>query len=222
MPYVIVSYDGAREDGDALALGKLFALLGADVTLAYVRHAAEADPGREASEREKSERLLDDAARQLQGEVGRRVVLHPSTADGLSVLIAELGAQVIAFGSSYRTPVGEIEWPHTAEQLLDSEIPCSIALAPAGFQDTQVERDIETVGLHDEGDEAAQTTAYSLAEALGATLSYNGADLLVVASRPDAPSGRLILSSVAREQIAQARSPVIALARGAALRFNRR
>ena len=65
MPHVIVSYDGTRDDGDALALGKLFALLGAEITLAYVRHAADADPGRGAAEIEKSERVLDDAGRQL-------------------------------------------------------------------------------------------------------------------------------------------------------------
>lgn len=221
MPQVIVSYDGTRNDRDALALGRLFAQAGAEVSLAYVRHAAEADPQREAAVQQDAEHLLSTGAAHLDGaDVGQHVITNPSTADGLAALAAELDAGVIAFGSSYRTPPGRVEFPQTAEQLLDRGIACSIALAPAGLRREPVEQSIGTMSIYDEDDdEAARETAKSLAHALGAVVTAEEADLLVVASRPDAPEGRLLLSGRGREHIEQASSPVLMLARGVALSF---
>ena len=48
MPFhVIVSYDGSPLDRDALTLGALLRDAGAELTLAYVRHAGETRPDRE-------------------------------------------------------------------------------------------------------------------------------------------------------------------------------
>lgn len=223
MPHVIVSYDGTRNDRDALALGRLFAAAGAEISLAYVRHAAEADSQHEAAAREEAEHLLAVGATQLDGgRVGRHVIFNPSTAEGLAALAAELGADVIAFGSSYRTATGRVAPPHTAQQLLDSAAPCSLALAPAGLRREPVELSIGTIGVYEEADdEAARATAESLAHALGAVVTDDGADLLVLASRVDAPPGRLLLSGTARERLEQADYPVLALAHGAALSFSR-
>jgi nucleotide-binding universal stress UspA family protein len=221
MPQVIVSYDGTRNDRDALAMGRLLATAGAGVSLAYVRHAAEADPDREAAVAEESEHLLAVAAEQLDhGEVGQRVVFNRSTAEGLASLAAELGADVIAFGSGYRTPPGHVELSHTAEQLIDAQLTCSLALAPAGLRREQVERSIGTVRFYDEDDDAAaRATAESLVHALGAVTTEDEADLLVIASRRDAPPGKLGLSATAREQAEQARCPVLLLAHGASMSF---
>jgi hypothetical protein len=41
---LIISYDGTPNDDDALALGKLLALSGSSVALAYVRHSSVAQP----------------------------------------------------------------------------------------------------------------------------------------------------------------------------------
>jgi nucleotide-binding universal stress UspA family protein len=221
MPQVIVSYDGTRNDRDALALGRLFAHAGAEISLAYVRHAPEADPQREAAIQQDAEHLLAIGADKLNGAgVGRHVITNPSTAEGLAALAAELGADVIAFGSSYRTPPGRVELPQTAEQLLDDGIACSIALAPAGLRREPVEQSIGTASIYDEDDDrAARATANSLAHALGAVVTADEADLLVVASRPDAPEGRLLLSGLGREHVEQASSPVLMLVRGATLSF---
>ena len=220
MPHVIVSYDGTRNDRDALALGRLFALAGADVSLAYVRHSRESDAEREASAQQEAERLLSVGAGQIEAaNVGQRVIFDPSTADGLASLASELGADVIAFGSSYRTAPGHVEVPQTAEQLLDREVACSLALAPAGLRREPVEQSIGTVGVIGGDDAAATATAASLAHALGAVLTDGDADLIVVASRPGAPAGQLALSSAAREQLSQARTPVLALASGVTLSF---
>jgi nucleotide-binding universal stress UspA family protein len=221
MPHVIVSYDGTRNDRDALTLGRLLAQAGASISLAYVRHAREADPAREATVQQQSERLLAVGAGQLDGaEVGQHVIFNRSTADGLAALAAELGGDVIAFGSSYRTPVGEVALPHTAEQLLERGVRCSLALAPAGLRREQVERSVGTVGIYDEDDDrAARATAERLAHALGAVVTDDEADLLVVASRRGVPDGQLGLNGTAREHLEAARRPVLALARGAALSF---
>ncbi len=221
MTQVIVSYDGTRNDRDALALGRLFAAAGCEISLAYVRHAAEPDPQQEATAQREAEHLLAIGAGLLDGTgVGQHVIVNSSTAEGLAALAAELGADVIAFGSSYRTPAGRVELPHTAEQLLDRGIACSLALAPAGLRREPVEQSIGTVSVYDEDDDqAALASAKSLAHALGAVVTEHEADLLVITSRSESPSGQLLLSGTAREQVEQALSPVLALARGAALSF---
>ena len=47
-PNIIVSYDDTDNDRDALALGRLLAVGGAELSLAYVRHVHTSDPAREA------------------------------------------------------------------------------------------------------------------------------------------------------------------------------
>jgi len=220
MPHVIVSYDGTRNDRDALALGRLFAQAGAELALAYVRHATQADPQQEATAQGDAEHLLAIGADLLDGDgVGQHVIVNSSTAEGLATLAAELGADVIAFGSSYRTPPGRVALPHTAEQLLDRGIACSLALAPAGLRREPVERSIGTVSIYDDDDQAAVASAKSLAHALGAVMVEDEADLLVVTSRSQAPPGQLLLSGTGREQIEQAICPVLALVRGATVTF---
>jgi nucleotide-binding universal stress UspA family protein len=221
MPQVIVSYDGTRNDRDALALGRLFAQAGTAISLAYVRHAPEPDPQREAAAQAAAEHLLAVGAGLLDaGNVEQRVIIDSSTAAGLASLAGELGADVIAFGSSYRTPPGHVEVPQTADQLLDMGISRSIAIAPAGLRREPVEQSVGTIGVYDEGsDAAAQATAASLAHALGAVVTGSEADLLVIASRPQASAGQLLLSATGREQLEQARAPVLLLARGVSLSF---
>jgi nucleotide-binding universal stress UspA family protein len=219
---VIVSYDGTRNDRDGLALGRLFAAAGAAVSLAYVRHAPEPDAERERVAQEEAENVLAVGAAQLDGgEVAQHVIFNRSTAEGLLELAAELAAEVIAFGSSYRTPPGHVALPHTAGQLLDMEAACSIAVAPAGLRREPVEQAIGSVAVYDEDDdEAARETARNLAHALGVFVTADEADLLVIASRRDAPPGRLGLSARARERIDEALCPALALARGALLSFD--
>jgi nucleotide-binding universal stress UspA family protein len=221
MPQVIVSYDGTRNDRDALALGRLFARAGAAISLAYVRHAPESDPQREAAAQADAEHLLAVGAGLLDaGNVEQRVIVNSSTADGLASLAGELGADMIAFGSSYRTPPGHVDVPHTAELLLDRGIDRSIAIAPAGLRREPVESSIGTISVYQEGDDqGAQATAASLARALGAVVTAEEADLLVIASRTEAPAGQLLLSATGLERVEQARAPVLLLARGVALSF---
>ena len=55
---IIVSYDGSENDRDALALGRLLGTAGAPIELAYVRHALEAETGRERFAESEADELL--------------------------------------------------------------------------------------------------------------------------------------------------------------------
>jgi hypothetical protein len=217
----IVSYDGTDNDADAVALGLLFRRAGADVSLAYVRHAA-AEGEREVIERQKAARLLDAGAALLgPPEAERHVVLSASTPEGLAMLATDLGTDLIVFGSEYRTPEGHVQPGASASRLLDGG-PTALAIAPAGmrgWRDAQVGA-IGTVSA-DGGSEDAARVAQALAAALGGEASDGGGgDVLVLGSRPGAPAGRIHLATAARQRLEDAKVPVLVLPAGSALAFS--
>ena len=77
---IIVSYDGTANEDDAIALGRVFARAGAEVSLAYVRHAQRADASRERSRRARP-RSCSQRGAALFGDanVARHVVTDRST-----------------------------------------------------------------------------------------------------------------------------------------------
>ncbi len=220
-PHAIISYDDTPDDHDALALGRVLGQAGAKLTLAYVRHAAQAAPEHELLAEHEAAVLLECGARRLDDPyVDRRVVLSAGTARGLGWLARREQADVIVFGSDYRTAAGRVAVGRSAQTLLELG-PAAVAIAPAAYRALGAPR-IETVGvLSGTADEAAIETAFSLAESLGATVvdRDRGVDLLIVGSRPEAPEGRVSVSAYAHHAIEEASSPVIVVARGIALRF---
>jgi nucleotide-binding universal stress UspA family protein len=220
-PHAIISYDDTQNDHDALMLGRVLADAGAKLTLAYVRHATQRRADREQLEVHEAEALLERGARWLDDAyVGRQVVLSGSTSEGLAWLAAHEGADVIVFGSDYRTPRGHVSVCRSAQTLLERGA-AAVAIAPAGYQETH-ERHIETIGiLPGSADEAAIETAFSLAGRLEATVvdREHGVDLLVVGSRAEAPEGRVLISSRSEHAIEEATSPVLVAARAVPLHF---
>ena len=96
----------------------------------------------------------------------KHVVVNPATSVGLIELAEQREADVIVFGSEYRTAAGLVKPGISAHKLLLGG-PSAIAVAPAGFHaDPAVS--VNTVGVIDEGDPSARETADSLAAALGA------------------------------------------------------
>ncbi|MCW3063611.1 MAG: UspA domain protein [Solirubrobacterales bacterium] len=220
-PKVIVSYDDTAADRDALALGRALGVAGADIALAYVRHDARSQRHREELHQHEAEDLLARGAIQYGDPAPAcHVVTDASTADGLRALVEQELADVIVFGSDYRTALGHIGFGTSARRLLDGG-PAAVALAPAGLR----ERGVVSFGtirvLGGEGDEATRETARSLAAAFGAELSTGPgtADLLVVASRPEAPAGRVMVSAATEYAIETATSPVLVVARGTRVDF---
>ena len=217
---VIVSYDGTTNDDDALALARVLALGGAQLSLAYVRHSHEYDPRREEIGVYDADRRLDQGARWLEEPgIERHVVIDPSTSGGLASLAATEGARLILFGSDYRTPPGRVEPGGSAQGLLEGS-PVAVGVAAAGLR-TRGDRKIQTISVAGDSNGAAHATAESLAQALGAQVLEGGgnADLILVDSQSNGPEGRISLGGSTRAQLDSARGSVIVLPRGAALSF---
>jgi nucleotide-binding universal stress UspA family protein len=217
---IIVSYDGTPNDDDALALGKMLSRSGGTLALAYVRHAHEFDPEREALAQHDAQRRLQLGADWLgDPEVARHVVVNPSTGEGLARLAEAEGASVVVFGSDYRTPPGRVEPGASAQQLLEGG-PVAIAVAPAGLR-TNGEPSIKSIALAaTEDDTAAKNTAVGLAGNIGAEIvdvDDPGADLIVVGSQSGASEGRIALSGATRGRLNTARSAVLVVPNGKAV-----
>jgi nucleotide-binding universal stress UspA family protein len=208
----IVSYDGTPNDDDALTLARVLGAAGANLILGYVRHLAD---GRDADQ---AQALLDRGVAAL-GDVHAetRVVVHASTTEGLKELARKEGAQLIVFGSDYRTPAGRIA-PQRSTQSLLEDGPVAVAIAPAGYQ----AREIKTIGLlAGLDDSAAIDTAHALANQFGADVTDKNysVDLLIVGSRPEAHEGQTMISSQAENAIIGTTAPVLVVSRGVAVDF---
>ena len=218
---IIVSYDDTDNDRDALALGRLLAYSGAELALAYVRHSQRSEDEREALEGKHAQELLERGAAAIGApEMARHVIVHASTGEGLLELAAREHADVVVFGSDYRTAPGAVQ-PGTSAQRLLGGGPVAVAIAPADLR-SRPSVSIARVGVLDEGDEAARATASSLAATLGATVAGEGeepVDFLVVGSRPEAPQGQVMLSAASEYAIATATQPVLVTPRGITVGF---
>lgn len=213
---IIVSYDDTDNDRDALALGRLLAYSGGELSLAYVRHSFGA-----SLEQQQAEELLSRGAASVgTPEMPKHVVVNPATSVGLTELAEQEKADVIVFGSEYRTAAGLVKPGISAHKLLLGG-PSAIAVAPAGFHANPAVS-VNTVGVIDEGDPSARATADSLAAALGASVAAHGSgpvDVLVVGSRPEAPQGRVVLSAASDYAVEAATYPVLVIPRGVAIDF---
>jgi nucleotide-binding universal stress UspA family protein len=223
MAKIIVSYDDTDNDRDALGLGRALGELGGDISLAYVRHTQQPDSSREALEEKEAEELLAHGAEALGDEkTPTHVVVHASTGAGLWELAESEKADVIVFGSDYRTAGGAV-MPGTSAQRILTGGPVAVAIAPAGYRNQ--DHEIKTIGVlpEDDGDDAASQTAKGLADALGGTVvdRPEGADLLVVGSSPASPKGHVNLSARAGYAIETANTPVLAVPRGTEIKFSK-
>jgi nucleotide-binding universal stress UspA family protein len=219
-PHAIVSYDDTQNDRDALVLGRTLRDAGAGLTLAYVRHCVHHRPDDEELSHHAAHAVLERGAGRLEApEIPRRVVLHRSTSEGLAWLAAAEGADVIVFGSDYRTRRGHVAIGRSTRTLLEGGA-TAVALAPADY--TAAGGEIATVGvLRGTADEAAIETAFSIAACTGAQVvdRDRGIDLLLVGSRPEARAGRVMISAHAANAIEEATAPVLIVARGVPVLF---
>jgi nucleotide-binding universal stress UspA family protein len=214
MPSVVVSYDGTANDRDALALGKLLARAGASVALAYVRHASDSDASR-------AESLLEAGAAELGGEVATHVVVSGSTPEGLRTLAVETGADLIVFGSEYRTARGHVDPQRSARRLLEGG-PIALGIAPAGFAEADGFTPGAIGAVGEDGDPCVLETAESLAarfEGEVAPEATAAVDLMVVGSKPGTVNGRVRISAAAEYLIELANCPILVLPRGVAVEF---
>lgn len=221
MTKAIISYDDTLNDHDALALGKLLGAAGAQLVLAYVRHTTQTQRAREELEEHDAWALLQRGARWLDDlDVERRVVVSASTGTGLRWLAEREEADIVVFGSDYRTAAGQVAPQRSAQALLEGG-PAAIAIAPANYR-ARHEHTVGRIGvMAGAGDDSALSTAHELAVRFGAALTNieTDCDLLVVGSRPEAHPGQVMITAQAQNAIENARQPVLVLARGVALHF---
>lgn len=220
-PRIIVSYDDTDNDRDALALGQLLAQGGAELSLAYVRHAQQSDTEREALEERQAEALLEHGA-QLLGDpdLPRHVIVHASTGDGLRELALRQQADLVVFGSDYRTARGAVTPGVSAQRLLNGG-PAAVAIAPADFRSHLPHR-VDRVNVIDDGDPAAAETARALAASLGTDAvaeEDDHGDLLVLGSAKGGQPGRVTLSASAGYELETATVPVLTVPRGKPVPF---
>jgi nucleotide-binding universal stress UspA family protein len=220
-PRIIVSYDGTANDRDALALGEVLARSGATLDLAYVRHSEESETARERLAEAEARTLLATAAEELGGGVSTHVVLSGSTPDGLRRLAVETGADMIIFGSDYRTAPGHVDPQSSARRLIDGG-PVAIGLAPATFGNGTPPSVAMVGAVGEDGDPCVRETAEAIAGKLNASVAERASsdiDLLVVGSKSGTVTGRITISAAADYLIELARCPVIILPRGVAVAF---
>ena len=202
MTTIIVSYDGTDNDRDALALGRVLAEAGASMELAYVSHRHEPEPDSPT-------------------DVPFHVVDNPSTAEGLRELALSRRAEIIVFGSEYRTAPGHVDPQATARRLLQGG-PVALAFAPSGYADAN-HKPIATIrAVSEDGDPTTRETAEALAQKLGAEVVESpghSPDLIVVGSKPGTVNGRVTISAAAEYLIELAGCPVLVLPRGEAVGF---
>lgn len=219
---IIVSYDGTENDRDALAFGALLKRAGASLELAYVRHIREAKESAERLAESDAEALLAAGAQSLSDpEIPQHVVLSSSTPAGLRDLAIKVQADMLVFGSAYRTAPRSVDPQPSARALLDGG-PVAIGIAPAGFAGVGDYAVTTIAAVAEDGDPCPEETAEALATSLGATLAARGTgggDLIVVGSKTGTVTGRVTISAAAEYLIELARAPVIVLPRGVALPF---
>lgn len=223
-PRAIISYDDTPGDHDALMLGRILADAGASLTLAYVRHAKQGNRAQELREEQEAEMLLERGALLLtELSVETRVVVSPSTPEGLRWLAEQEDADIIVFGSDYRTASGHVSPQHSTQSLLECG-PTAVAIAPADYRSDRGDGGIRVhrIGLRAiAGDDSTLATARALADSFGATVTRDErqVDLLVVGSRLEAPHGHVLLSAQAQNEIENATCPVLVVPRGVTIDF---
>ncbi len=220
-PTAIVSYDDTLNDLDALALARVLADAGTTLTLAYVRHTTQTRSDREMLEENEAETLLDRGARWLGDlDVQRRVVVSASTSAGLRWLAEAQDADIVVFGSDYRTAPGHVAPQQSALSMLEGG-PAAVAIAPANYRLNGGPQFGRVGLLADADDEAAIQTAGELADQLDAevTRELRTIDLLVVGSRPEARPGYVTISARAQNAIEESVAPVLIVARAVPVRF---
>lgn len=175
---ILVGYDGSDESRDALALAKQLArATDSRLLLGWIEPVGPFDLPHEVvlePIQERAERALDEIARDLrdQGfEVGTRVGLLGSAAQGIHELAESDAAELIVVGSSHRGRIGRAIAGTVGKRLLHGA-PCPVAIAPRGFAQAR-RRERTTLGVAYDGSpeaRAALEEARYLALKLHATL----------------------------------------------------
>ena len=150
------------------------------------------------------------------------MVVSASTGDGLRWLAEHEEADVIVFGSEYRTPAGHIAPQRSAQSLLEGGS-TAVAIAPANYRLSHPVPCGRIGILAEPGDDATiANRARARRPARGdlnprPTTTARSADRRVALGGPR--EGHVLLASHTQHAVEEARVPVLVLARGVPLVF---
>ena len=174
---ILVGYDGSDGSRDALALAKQLARAGGSpLLLAWIEPVGPLDLPSDAVLAPIQDRAEDAvgevaaAAREQGYEVGTRVGLLGSAAQGIHELAEDESAELVVVGSSHRGRIGQVLAGTVATRLLHGS-PCPVAIAPRGFADSQSR--LKRIGVGYDGSaesDLALAWAEELAHSTGGTL----------------------------------------------------
>lgn len=181
MSRVLVGVDGSEGSRDALALGQILTEPGGRLVIVHVHPYADVSSLLTGGH---SERLLREAsesvAQQIDKVLDDRTERDTLIVGGRSITAAlqhaalETGADLIAVGSSRRSPPGRVLAGNVADGLL-SGAPVPVAIAPRGYASTM--RPLRVIGCAFDGSsEAAHALHFTdeLARRLSARLQIIG------------------------------------------------
>ena len=226
-PHAIVSYDDTQNDHDALTLGRTLRDAGARLTLAYVRHAVHRRPDDEELSQHEAEALLERGAL-LAGRASPSSAAScsaPPPARAWAGSPPQERADIVVFGSDYRTPQRpRVAIGRSAQTLLEGG-PAALALAPGRLRRPPASRDIATIGvlrgIGRRGRDRDRLLHRRAARRPGGRRA-TAASTCWSSDRARRPAqGRVMITSRAANAIEEATSPVLIVARGVALTSRR-
>ena len=172
---VLVAYEGSDHSDDALALAKLLAGEGAQITAAcaywYEARSWRVGPGSPEMMRVDADEALA-RLRERDAEIELRHVRGPTPAAALHDLTEDERFDLVVVGSTRRGQLGRVVSGTTATTLLHGS-PCAVAVAPAGYRDVPVPSP-PRIGVAYDGSPTSRVAldvARDLAAAHGASLA---------------------------------------------------
>jgi nucleotide-binding universal stress UspA family protein len=160
---VLVGVDGRQGGRDAIALAQQLAAPGDKLVLANV-YGPRVPGGALATPEHEAEELLERESRQMGVQAAESVVFAAGKPGrGLQDLAERESADLLVIGSTHRGPVGRVLLGDATLKALNGA-PCAVAVAPAGYAET--EHKLGTIGVGHDGSnesELALTAARSLA-----------------------------------------------------------
>ncbi len=134
---VVVGVNDDEGGRDAIALAKMLAASGSELTLAQVyqgdsKVSRDARPDYEAWQHERIRELLENRRGETGVEAEVRWYGSPSVGRGLHELAELTGADLLVIGSSRRSLLGRVLIGDDTRAALNGA-PCAVAIAPAGY-----------------------------------------------------------------------------------------
>ena len=214
---IIVSYDDTDYDRDALALGRLLALGGrralARLCRPLLRRRARGEGGGgDVGPRRRLGRRAGHAP---------HVIVNAGTSVGLTEIAERENADVIVFGSEYRTAQARSSRASPPTNCCSVARRQSPSPRPACTPRRRYRSTPSASSTRATPPPVRPPTA-SLRRSAPASAEYGSGpvDLLVVGSRPEAPAGKVVLSAKSDYAVEAANYPVLVVPRGTSLGFS--